>query len=122
MERLYFGPTSSSGIFHNEVRKVFAGLKGLTSLHDNLLVHGKDYHEHYQNLKAMLDRCAETGIVLKPSKSTFGLTRIKWFGREFHSNGVTADKDKIGNIKMAGQPTSTEDVRSLLMACQFNAS
>ena len=121
MERLYFGPTASSGIFHSEVRKVFAGLPGVTNLHDNILVYGKDYQEHYRHLQDMLDRCAEAGIILKPSKSTFGLTRIKWFGREFHSNGVTADRDKIGNNKDVGRPANTEDVRSLLMACQFNA-
>ena len=28
---------------------------------------------------------------------------------------------KISNIKKAGRPANTEDVRSLLMACQFNA-
>ena len=121
MERLYFGPTASSGIFHSEVRKSLAGLNGVTNLHDNILAYGKDHADHFDNLKALLDRCVETGIVLKPSKSTFGLNRIKWFGREFHSNGVTADQDKIANIKDAGRPVDTEEVRSLLMACQFNA-
>ena len=121
MERLYFGPTAASGIFHNEVRKCFAGLEGVTTIHDNLLVFGKTYADHFEKLKAVLDRCAEKGIVLKPSKSTFGLTRIKWFGRDFHSNGVTADSTKIDNIREGGRPSNTEEVRSLLMACQYNA-
>lgn len=121
MERLYFGPTASSGIFHNEVRKAFSGLCGVTSIHDNILVWGKDYHEHYENLRKCLERCKEMGIILKLSKSTFCMNRVKWFGRIFSGNGVTADDDKIENIKEAGRPTSTEDVRSLLMACQFNA-
>ena len=30
MERLYFGPTSASGIFHNEVRTALNGLKSTT--------------------------------------------------------------------------------------------
>ena len=59
----------------------------------------------------MFHRCVELAtFVLKPSKSTFGLTRIKWFGREFHSNGVTADQDKIGKIKNAGRPKTTEEL------------
>ena len=118
MERLYFGPTASSGIFHNEVRKCFAGLKGVITLHDNILVYGKDYDDHYNNLQQVLERCAEKGIVLKPSKSNFCLTRVKWFGRDFHSNGVTADPDKIRNIQGGGRPCNTEDVRSLLMQAQ----
>ena len=43
MERLYFGPTASSGIFHNEVRKAFSGLIGVTSIYDNIIVWGKNY-------------------------------------------------------------------------------
>ena len=44
--------------------------------------------------------------------------RIKWFGRTFHSNGVTAAPQKIQNIE--GRPKNTGDVRLLLMACQYN--
>ena len=49
------------------------------------------------------------------------MSRMKWFGRIFTGHGVTADPEKNANIKEAGPPTSIEDVRSLLMACQFNA-
>ena len=38
MERLYFGPTSASGLFHIEIRKSLRGLKSTTNIHDNLLV------------------------------------------------------------------------------------
>ena len=38
MKRLFFGPTNSSGIFHHEVTKVFAGLEGCITIRDNLLV------------------------------------------------------------------------------------
>ena len=61
------------------------------------------------------------GITLKLSKSTFAMSSIKWFGRTFNSNGVTADIDKIQDIVKEGRPNNVEDVRSLLMACQYNA-
>ena len=38
MERLYFGPTPASGIFHNEIRKALSGLKFTINIHDNLLI------------------------------------------------------------------------------------
>ena len=120
MERLYFGPASSSGIFHNEIRKAYVGLKGISAIHDNILMWGKDYDDHHKNLKNCLERCQEKGIILKLSKSTFCLNRVKWFGRVFTGNGVTADPEKIADIAKAGHPESTEDVRSLLMACQYN--
>ena len=46
---------------------------------------------------------------------------IKWFGRTFTSNGVTADIDKVEGIIDEGRPKDVEEVRSLLMACQYNA-
>jgi len=52
------------------------------------------------------------GIILKLSKSNFCLTRVKWFRRDFHSHGVTADPDKIRNIQEGGRPGNTEDVMS----------
>ena len=121
MERGYFGPTSMSGIFHNEVRKALTGLTGVVSIHDNIAVHGANTEDHYENLKNCLQRCKDKGLSLKPSKSKFCMTRMKWFGRIFTGHGVTADPEKHAHIEEAGPPTSIEDVRSLLMACQFNA-
>ena len=121
MERLYFGPTASSGIFHSEVRKALQGLRGVTNLHDNILIFSNDETEHKQDLENVLQRCMEMGITLKLSKSTFAMNSIKWFGRTFNSNGVTADIDKIQEIVKEGRPNNIEDVRSLLMACQYNA-
>ena len=121
MKRLYFGLTAASGIFHNEIRKAFSGLQGITTLHDNILVTGKTEEEHYNNLHNCLIRCKEKGIILKLSNSTFCKEEIQWFGRTFTPYGVAADQHKVDLIKEKGRPGSTEDVRSLLMACQYNA-
>ena len=121
MERLYFGPTASSGIFHSEVRKALQGLRGVTNLHDNILVYSNNEEEHKHDLEKVLQRCKDTGITLKLAKSTFAMSSIKWFGRNFNSNGVTADNDKIQDIVEEGRPENIEDIRSLLMACQYNA-
>ena len=121
MERGYFGPISMSGIFHNEVRKALAGLEGVVSIHDNIAVHGKNTNLKNTNLMNCLHRCKEKGITMKPSKSRFCMSRMKWFGRIFTGHGVTADPEKHAHVKQAGPPTSIEDIRSLLMACQFNA-
>jgi len=121
MERLYFGPTASSGLFHSEVRKTFQGLSGVTNVHDNILVYSKDEVTHQDELKATLERCQEAGITLKLAKSTFAKPMIKWFGRTFNSNGVTADIDKVNGIIEGGRPKDIDEVRSLLMACQYNA-
>ena len=94
MERLYFGPTSTSGIFHNEVRTALNGLKSTTKIHDNLLVWGIDEEDHLRNLANCLEKCYEKGISLKLSKS--------WFGRLFTKLGVTADPSKLNLLSKKG--------------------
>ena len=78
--RLYFGPTSASGIFHNEVRKSLNSLSATTNIHDNLLDWGVDEEDHYKNLSECLKRCYYNGKTLKLSKSTFRMSKIKWVG------------------------------------------
>ena len=58
-------------IFHHEVEKVFRGIPGCTTIHDILLVYGRNYEEHRQNLERTLARCKEKGITLEVDKSNF---------------------------------------------------
>ena len=121
MKRLFFGPTNSSGIFHHEVTKAFAGVQGCITIHDNLLVYGANEEEHNKRMEATLRRAKEKGVTLKLSKSTICEPEVKWFGRIFSGAGVSADPDKIQHIVRAGPPTSVEDVRSLMQAVAYNA-
>ena len=121
MERIYFGPMAASGIFHNEVRNILHGLRRAFNIHDNMLVWGTSLLTHLENLVAFLERCLEYGIILKRAKTSVCTNSIKWFGRTFTSEGVTADGDKIQSIVSRGKPECAEDIRSFLMACQYNA-
>ena len=121
MKRLFFGPKNSSGIFHHEVRKAFSGVPGCITIHDNILVYGRDASDHNKNLRATLQRAQDMGITFKLSKSTFCVPEVKWFGRIFSGAGVSADPDKIQTIVAAGRPESLEEVKSLLQAAAYNA-
>ena len=121
MKRLFFGPTNSSGIFHHEVRKAFAGVPGCISIHDNVLVHGRNADEHNRNLEATLQRAAERGITFKLAKTTLCVPEVKWFGRVFSGAGMSADPSKIQTIVQAGRLTNIEEVKSLLQAAAYNA-
>ena len=98
MKRLYFGPMSATGIFHDVVQKTFRGVEGCITIHDNMLM----------------------GVTFKLSKSTFCQREVRWFGRVFSQTGVLADPDKITKIITMGRPESLEDVRSFLQAASYN--
>ena len=93
MKRLFFGPTNSSGIFNHEVTKVFTGLKGCITIHNNLLVYRGGEAEHNKNMSATLERAKEKGVTLKLSKSTICEAEVKRFGWVFSWAGVSADPE-----------------------------
>ena len=118
---LFFGASSATDIFHDRIKAALQGLDGCMSIHDNILVWGNTPEEHEKNLDACLTRLTERGLTLRREKCTFGATEVSWFGWIFSKSGMSADPNKIKSIRNAGKPQNTDDVKSFLQACQFNA-
>ncbi|XP_043245814.1 uncharacterized protein K02A2.6-like [Amphibalanus amphitrite] len=118
---LFFGASPASDIFHDRISATLRGLTGCTSIHDNILVWGKTAEEHATNLDACLQRLKERGLTLRKEKCTFGSEEVNWFGWVFSKSGMSADPRKVKAIREAGPPQTTDDVRSFLQACQYNA-
>ena len=118
MKRLFFGPKNSSGIFHHEVRKAFTGIDGCITIHDNVLVYGRDGEEHNRNLWATLQRAKEKGITFKLSKSTFCDPEVTWFGRGICGRGICWPREKSNHH---GCRKTGKHRRSLLQTAAYNA-
>jgi hypothetical protein len=118
---LFFGPSPAPDLFHDRIKSALHGLEGCTSIHDNIIVWGNTPQEHENNLEACLSRLEKVGLTLRAEKCTFGATSVSWFGWIFSQSGISADPKKVRAIKAAGRPQSTEEVKSFLQACQFNA-
>ena len=124
---LFFGPKNSSGIFHHEVSKVFEGIPGCITIHDNVLVYGKGdtpakaAQNHNTNLHVVLKRAKKFGVTFKLNQKTICAPEVKWFGRVWSGAGISADPEKINIISGAGRPESIAEVKSLLQAAAFNA-
>ena len=118
---LFFGASPASELFHNKIKQALSGLPGYISIHDNILIYGKTPEEHETNLSAYLDRIEAKGLTLHRSKCTFGRTFVSWFGYIFSASGMSADPSNIKAIATAGHPQTTDEVKSFLQACQYNA-
>ena len=118
---LFFGASPASELFHDRIKSAVKDLPGVISIHDNILVWGRTDEEHEENLEKCLQRLAARGITVRYSKSNFGVKEVGWFGWVFSEDGMSADPEKIQAILEAGPPQSTDDVKSFLQACQFNA-
>ena len=85
---LFFGASPATDLFHERVSAALANLPGCTSIHDNILVWGKDDKEHEANLDACLTRLEEKNLSLRRLKCTFGKTSVSWFGWIFSPSPV----------------------------------
>ena len=74
---LLFGIHSGSEKFQKTMNQILLGLEGVECNIDDVLVHGRDQHQHDKRLEAVLKRLLETGVTLNLDKCVFS-TKRSW--------------------------------------------
>ena len=69
--RLPFGVSSSPEIYQRSMDDMLRGIPGVCTYLDDLLITGKNAHEHKQTLEAVLQHLSDAGARLKRAKSVF---------------------------------------------------
>ena len=85
---LFFGCSSASEDFANELGKKLAGLEGVIAIADDMLIHAKTKEGHDQRLLAVLVRLLEAGITLSRGKCVFGVKEVSFFGQYISGKGT----------------------------------
>ena len=119
--RLVMGAGPASQEFHERLRQDMVDLIGVEQIEDDLLVYGRDQHEHDIRLNAVLDRLLSLGLTLRREKCVWSVPEVIWFGYKFSSEGMSADPSKIETIVRLTPPTNAAEVKSFLQMCQYNA-
>lgn len=71
---------------------------------DDIVVLGKTWEQHFDNLAQVLERSAEAGLKLKPKKCNFLQKEVTFLGHIVSKAGVRTDPDKVkavANMKKA---------------------
>ena len=119
--RLNFGTSSAAEIFHNDISKRVDSIEGALSIHDDILIYGRNQEMHdiaVENVLAMLEK---NGLTANRSKCEFNKSSIKFFGLIFSENGVKSDPGKVEALKQAEPPKSKSELRSFLGMVSFSA-
>lgn len=112
--RLPFGINVSQDIFQREMDRILDGLPGVISITDDIAICGKDKAEHDKNLRNVMERARENGVVFNYDKCQIGVAEIKFFGHYFGKDGCRADPGKVKNIVEMNDMGSKEEVHKLL--------
>ena len=94
--------------------EILEDLPGVVGITDDVCVHGKDEEEHDRNLKALMDRAKETGLVFNSDKCTIRQPEISFFGNIYSKDGIRPDPAKVHDIQNMPVPQDKEDLQRFL--------
>ena len=107
-KRLAFGGKNSRDLFDAEIAKIISGIPHVLNNRDDIMVGGKDWEEHNQNLETLLERLTVHNITLRREKCEFGQTSLEFHGHQFISEGLRPSPSKVRAIQ---ETEETEDQR-----------
>ncbi|KIH67346.1 integrase core domain protein [Ancylostoma duodenale] len=110
--RLTFGIKTAPSIFQQVMNKMVAGLRGVATYLDDILVCGRTEQEHMENLLALFERIAEFGF--KPE--------IRYLGFIVDRNGRRPNPEKIEAIKGMVEPKNVGQLRAFLGMITYYAA
>ena len=100
-EKMSFGLTNVLATFQCLMETVLAGLvRNLCDVYlDYILIIGKTFEEHLENITRILDQLHQAGLKLKHSKCHFLLKQFQYLGHTISDRGISPDATKIEAVK-----------------------
>ena len=95
-----FGLCNAPATFQRLMDLVLSGLQWSQCLVylDDVIVLGRTFEDHLDNLHQVLQRLREAGLKLKPSKCAFFREKVEYLGHTISRQGVTPDSSKTEKI------------------------
>ena len=114
--RMPFGLTNSPATYQRLMENCLADLnmKICCIFIDDVIIFGRTYEEHLENLKLVFDRIRSASLKLAPKKCHFFKRKVKYVGHVVSEAGVEIDPDKTTKVTNWPTPKTPEDVRRFL--------
>ncbi len=118
-KRLSFGISSAPEKYHNIIRQSICDIPGVTSIADDIVVHGKSVEEHDRSLYMLLKRLEEKKLTVKQDKCKIGMNEIQFMGLIINKHGIGPTEEKAKAIKGAKEPSTISELKSFLGLASF---
>ena len=93
--RLPFGIKLAPEVFQKKMSQVLEDIDGAEAIVDDILVWGRDTHEHDARLKNVLDRVQEVNLKLNRKKCQIRKEEIAYVGHLLTKDGLKPDPEKV---------------------------
>ena len=111
-----FGLCNAPAVFQRLMDLVLSGIQWEHCLVyiDDIVIMGKTFERHLQNLKLVLERLRRAGLKLKPSKCSLFQDKVVYLGHVVTRDGIHTDPEKVNAVSKWPVPTSGRDVQQFL--------
>ena len=115
-KKMPFGLVNAPATFQRLMEVVLNGLArdGCMVYLDDVLVVGRTFEEHNDNLAKVFQRLRSAGLTLKPKKCKFAQLQVTYLGHVVSAEGVRTDPKKIRALLEFPVPANVKALRSFL--------
>ena len=117
--RMPFGLRNAAQTFQRFIHEVLRGLDFVYAYIDDLLIASTSESEHLQHLQLLFKRLSDYGVVIHPSKCTFGVNSLEFLGHQISADGISPLHCKVQAINDFPLPTSLRKLREFLGLVNF---
>ena len=116
-----FGLCNAPATFERLMEFVLRGLTWKTCLVylDDVMVMGRNFREHLENLQEIFGRIRNAHLKLNPKKCLLFQKEVKFLGHVVSSDGIQTDPDKISAVRDWPRPSNIHELRSFLGLCTY---
>ena len=108
------GRVVAQDIFQSKLDIIFIGKEGVTGIHDDMVIAGRDKMEHDRNLLAFTEKCMSNNLTLNVERIQFKQSQVSSYGHCWSKEGVSPDPKKIKALTHVEFPKDKETMRSFL--------
>ena len=120
--RMSMGLCNAPSTFQRAMNLVLRGLtwKSVLAFLDDVMVLGRTFDEHLENLQEVFERFQHHNLKLKPKKCALFQIETKFLGRIVTGDTVSVDPDSIDIVRDWPTPKCTRDVERFLGFANYN--
>ena len=108
-----FGLCNAPATFQRLMESVLVGECCMVYI-DDILIIGKTFEEHLENLRKILEHLRKANLRLKAQKCKFMRDKVGYLGHVVSKDGIEADSAKVSAVRDFPTPTDLKALRSFL--------
>lgn len=114
-----FGLRNAAQTFQRVINDMLRGFNFSFAYIDDMLIASHNLEEHEQHVRAVLKRCQEYGIAIKPTKSVFAVDSLTFLGHNIDKDSCRPTSERIAAIHEWPLPTTKKSLQRFLGSINF---